>query len=426
MIRLLSLVIVLSFSLRLSAQPIKRCGTSEYYAAKIANDPSYEASVKAAHQRAMALRNNLPTDPKSLTVTVRMIPVVVHVIYKTASQNIPLSRIQQQIDILNIDFLRLNVDAQKTRPEFLSFASRANIQFYLATIDPSGNPTNGVTYTNTTVTSFNSSTDDMKQNSTGGENAWNTAEYLNIWVCNLSGGILGITTFPGGPASYDGLVISSDYFGPVASSSPYDLGRTTTHEMGHYFGLEHPFASGNCTNNDCTIDGDYMCCTPPQSATIFACDTSSNSCHSDATGLNHPFSTDVHDQVENFMEYTDDSCMNMFCTDQTNYMQATLLTDRASLGFDTTVTVGLKVIINELESRPTISPNPGFENFTIQALHNAITHVTVYDINGRQVLDEQVVAARQFPLNLTSQPSGMYLVKIKYGNSFYTTKLIKQ
>jgi len=131
------------------------------------------------------------------------IPVVVHVVFNTSTQNISDTRINEQIQVLNEDFRRLNTDRVNTPTAFAGVAGDANIEFYLATIDPNGSSTTGITRTSTTVTGFsgdpnNSGYNAVKKTSTGGRNPWNTQKYLNIWVCNLTSpsGIMGYSIFP--------------------------------------------------------------------------------------------------------------------------------------------------------------------------------------------------------------------------------------
>ena len=125
--------------------------------------------------------------------TIYRFPVVVHIVYNEAAENLDEQLIQDQIDVLTRDFRRQNADTSDLRSIFLPVAADAGIEFFLADIDPDGNPTNGITRTNTSTTSFGSITslDLVKDSTTGGKNAWPTDEYLNIWVCDLSIPLLG-------------------------------------------------------------------------------------------------------------------------------------------------------------------------------------------------------------------------------------------
>ncbi len=228
------------------------------------------------------------------------IPVVVHVLYNTSSENISDAQIQSQLDVLNADFRRTNSDATNQ----WSQAADSEIEFCLATVDPNGNATTGITRTYTSTTSFGSD-DKMKYTSQGGKNAWDTGKYLNMWVCDLGSSLLGYAQFPGsGSASTDGVVMGYRYFGTVgAAQAPFDGGRTTTHEVGHWLNLRHIWGDGNCNYDD------YVNDTPASDAANYGCASSHYSCNS-------------LDMVQNYMDYSDDSCMNLFTTGQKTRMRA--------------------------------------------------------------------------------------------------------
>ena len=151
----------------------------------------------------------------------------------------------------------------------------------------------------------------MKKASQGGVNPWNTSEYLNMWVCNIGGGILGYAQFPGGEAATDGVVMGHQYFGSSDKgtdfylSAPFDKGRTTTHEVGHFLNLRHIWGDGGCGVDDFVED------TPESDGSNFGCATTHESCGS-------------LDMVQNFMDYSDDACMNLFTIGQKNRMRAVL------------------------------------------------------------------------------------------------------
>jgi hypothetical protein len=239
------------------------------------------------------------------------IPVVVHVIYHNNTENISDAQIQSQIDVLNQDYRRQNTDASNTPTVFQSVAADTRIEFGLAVRDPDCNATNGITRTSTNETSF-SANDDMKFTANGGHDAWPRDKYLNIWVCNLSGGLMGYAQFPGGPADTDGVVIDYTYFGNTGTvSAPYDLGRTATHEIGHWFNLLHIWGDDGiaCTGTDEVSD------TPNQAGYNVGCPTFPHiSCSNGPNG----------DMFMNYMDYTDDACMNMFTNGQYQRMDACL------------------------------------------------------------------------------------------------------
>ncbi|MFM8241951.1 MAG: hypothetical protein ACKN86_04030, partial [Crocinitomicaceae bacterium] len=145
------------------------------------------------------------------------IPVVVHVVYNTSAQNVSDAQIQSQLDVLNKDFRKLNTDLNLVPSTFTSLVADAEINFCLANRDPSGNPTTGILRVQTGQTSF-STNDGVKYASSGGSTAWPANQYLNIWVCNMSGGILGYAQFPGGAAATDGVVIGYTCFGTTGTA----------------------------------------------------------------------------------------------------------------------------------------------------------------------------------------------------------------
>ena len=144
----------------------------------------------------------------------------------------------------------------------------------MATIDPNGAATNGITRTSTSVSAFGTN-DEMKFNSSGGKDAWPASDYLNMWVCDISGGILGYAQFPGGNPATDGVVMDYQYFGTIGTATaPFDLGRTTTHEVGHWLNLRHIWGDGNCNADDFVSD------TPTSDAANYGCATTHTSCNS--------------------------------------------------------------------------------------------------------------------------------------------------
>ena len=245
-----------------------------------------------------------------------VIPVVVHVVYKTAAQNISDEKIFEQIRILNEDYARLNADTVDTPSPFKSKAGGMKLKFCLAQRDPNNLPTNGIVRVLTTKNSF-SQNDGVKYAAQGGSSAWPRGQYLNLWVCNLDGGLLGYAQFPGQAAATDGVVILYSAFG--ITTGQYNLGRTTTHEVGHWLGLYHIWGddgaacsgSDGITDTNNQADEHYGCPSYPQ-----------NSCSNTASG---------GDMFNDYMDYTDDRCMDMFTIGQCTKMLSVLNSSRSSL-----------------------------------------------------------------------------------------------
>jgi Pregnancy-associated plasma protein-A len=252
------------------------------------------------------------------------IPVVVHVVYNTPDQNISAAQIQSQIAVLNEDFRRLNADAVNTPAAFAGVAADARLEFALAVRDPNCAATTGITRTSTSVTAWTYPGDAMKSAATKGADPWPSTDYLNIWIVNYSGTTLGYGTFPGAPANIDGIVLDFQATGRSGTlMAGSHLGRTGTHEVGHWLDIFHVF-----DNNDgnCMSGSDNVADTPTQaSASPFdstACRTfPATSCPGNADG----------DMFMNYMDYSADQCLIMFTLGQVERMDAALHTARSSI-----------------------------------------------------------------------------------------------
>jgi hypothetical protein len=243
------------------------------------------------------------------------------VVHNTASEKISQAQVTSQIAVLNRDFRAKNLDKSKVPTVWKGLVADPMIEFELATKDPDGNPTNGITYTQTAQTSFGDD-DSVKSSATGGKDPWNPSKYLNIWVCTFAvtptGQLLGYAQFPGGPAETDGVVILNTAFGTKGSAAPpFDLGRTTTHEVGHYLNLRHIWGD----TPDCS-GGDFVDDTPNAETPNFGKPSfPSISCGNGPSG----------DMFMNYMDYVDDDSMFMFTPGQVSRMHATLEGPRKSL-----------------------------------------------------------------------------------------------
>jgi hypothetical protein len=246
------------------------------------------------------------------------IPVVVHVVYNTDPQNVSDAQVASQIDVLNRDYRAANPDRSIVPPAFAPLISDSRLEFFLATTDPAGHPTNGITRTHTTIASFTSD-DKVKRASTGGVDAWPADKYLNLWVCPLGGGLLGYAQFPGGPAETDGVVITYTGFGTTGTAAaPFDLGRTATHEIGHYFNLFHIWGDDGtgCGGSD-EVDDTPNAAGPNTGVPTFPHVTCGNGPNGDL--------------FYDYMDYTDDRGMVMFTQGQVARMAATVDGVRSSL-----------------------------------------------------------------------------------------------
>ena len=409
------------FSAQLFAQ---QCATHEVYLQNISAYPQYEHAVVSAFQQA---KDWASQNGWKKSGGVYQIPVVVHILHMNASQNLDDSLVHNQIDVLNEDFRRLNPDTALTRNEFKPIAADAQIEFYLATVDPEGNPTTGITRTAGTPAfgTYTPFDDNAKFDSLGGKTAWPTNRYLNIWVCDLvfGFGVLGyayppvgnVPNWDPGVAPLDpgkqGVVIHYAVFGrnnPNASGplSMVNRGRTATHEVGHYLGLRHVWGDGDCTMDDGIQD------TPDASDNAQQiCDWTKNTC-TESSGPELP------DNIENFMDYASDSCMNMFTEGQATIMRYVLEEFRPEL-------VGLPASINEYENIQeliSVYPNPAS---TVVDIHTQgalqFMNAEIIDMQGSVVFSDD-----RNHLNIQSLNKGLYFIRIYTLQGIAIKKLIKQ
>jgi PKD repeat protein len=295
-----------------TAQQINRCATDEKVTQHLLQNPEalqnylriFENAQVIKQEREAGLRGGNP---------LRYIPVVFHVIHEGGTENISKAQIEDQVRVLNEDFTRTNADTVNTRDIFLPVAANANINFRLAQIDPDGNCTEGITRT------FSSQTTNAGDNVKALE-WWDNTKYLNIWVVRTiesdgQGTTLGFSSLPGfGGGGNDGIVVRADCVGTIGNVNQQlgGTGRTLTHEIGHYLGLFHTF-QGECSGG---FFGEGIDDTPPVAAASFGCDTTANTCTND--------SPDLPDMIENYMDYANDECMNIFTLGQSDVMNSTL------------------------------------------------------------------------------------------------------
>lgn len=294
----------------------RRCGTMDVHKRLLKESAQYAKNrAKIEKFTADFKKNKLLAADRGVI----RIPVVVHVVYNTPEQNISDEQINSQMEVLNQDFRRLNADIQKVPDVFQGLIGDTRIEFVLASTDPRGNPTNGIVRVSTDVTEFTSASDNVKFTDEGGSDAWPTDRYLNIWVCPLAE-LLGYAQFPGGPAETDGVVVNYEAFGTTGTAAaPFDLGRTATHEVGHWLNLYHIWGMGD-DNAGC--DGtDEVDDTPTQAGPNRGCPEFPHvTCNNGPNG----------DMFMNYMDYVDDSCMHMFTIGQVQRMDACLQGLRSS------------------------------------------------------------------------------------------------
>ncbi|MEO1049503.1 MAG: choice-of-anchor J domain-containing protein [Bacteroidota bacterium] len=303
-----------------------RCGTVQYELNRKRHNPFLEKDedFESWMARNIALRRvrQRSNGTEGTESSIVQIPVVVHIIHNGEAigtgTNIPDAQVISQIEVLTEDFRRLNTDANQTPADFLPVAVDAEIEFVLAKRDPEGLPTNGIVRVQGTQSLW-----DMADNNRFKSlSYWPAEDYLNIWVVDLRGGLLGYAQFPVSSLEgleqasanrlTDGAVVDYQHFGSNAKGtfpdldSNFDRGRTTTHEVGHFFGLRHIWGDGGCSLDDFVDD------TPLASGSTSGCPS-------------HPQTSCGGTQMfQNYMDYTYDECMNLFTSGQKLRMRTVL------------------------------------------------------------------------------------------------------
>ncbi len=426
---LFSFVFLAGFLNTTNAQRI--CGSSEYKAALLKADPSLnEVFQNVEKQIASVNSRNGSVASRDTTVNETItIPVVIHLLYKSAAENISDAQIKSQIDALNNDFNLLNIDRANTPDAFKVFSGNARIKFCLAQVDPNGKRTSGIDrkYTNTELFTTD---DGMKMVDKGGVASWDSKHYLNIWVCKLTSRSLGYATPPGAAADKDGVVIAYDVFGTVGKlRAPFNKGRTATHEVGHWLGLIHIWGDGPCGSDQ--VDD-----TPAQQSYNFGCQSfpKMSACSPNKNG----------DMFMNFMDFSDDACMNMFTTGQVNRMRSIFAKNGvrnaflASFACDSTLVQNAPLPQVEVDEKPftivesmlstKVYPSPVQTVTTIDckvASATSVKTLVIFNSLGVKVFTTRL-CQQKTTLNLSNLVAGIYFIHIGDVSDKFITRIIKQ
>jgi hypothetical protein len=273
----------------------RQCASYEVLQEQLKADPGLAARMEAIEKFTRDFEKN-PAAYRLLPDGTMEIPVVFNVLYRTAAQNVSQAQLQSQVDVLNEDFAATNADYNRTSTYNSVKSGNTGIRFVLETVKRRS----------TTKTSW--STNDAMKKSAQGIAPTSPTTKLNIWVCNMGGGILGYAQFPGGSSATDGVVLDDNATGRTGTAAaPFNKGRTATHEVGHWLNLRHIWGDATCGNDQV---GD----TPLHNTANYGCPAAGHK--STCTG------TPV-EMTMNYMDYTDDACMYMFSVGQKTRMQAT-------------------------------------------------------------------------------------------------------
>lgn len=423
----------LLFSWASFSQEINRCMSHEAILYQESLTPGFKQHVDKVFNSAKAL--GMKDDARSNHLYT--IPVVVHIVYNTSAQDLPDSVIYDQMRILNEDYNRQNADTVNMRSDFDIVKGNPKIEFVLAQIDPQGNPTNGITRTFTQNPTFGSlavvsgdfsDLEKVKSTVDGGMDPWDQSRYLNIWVCNMSvnffgteiTALLGYATPPAGLSNWpagsvtgmgDGVVLQFQTVGSNnpnvldPGSGPIDVrGRTATHEVGHYLGLRHIWGDGDCTAQDGIDD------TPnADSQSSSDCDINKNTCTDNIQTI------DLPDMVENYMDYSAETCQNSFTAGQVSLMHGVLENERYDLVYNN------PAAIKEINTFSVgIYPNPASESITLSS-DRPLQSLRLIAITGTEVID---LDPQTRNIDVTELNSGIYILEVSDENNFQNKQRI--
>lgn len=434
------------------AQPsIMRCGYDEINQYQSAQHVTYRQAVNTAFENA---RRWLQRRGVYSSDTLYRIPVVVHIVYHQPVENLPDSLVYNQIEVLNRDYRRQNADTVSLRPAFNGLGADAGIEFYLACIDPNGNPTTGITRTYTNKSSFGNlfggQVDEVKFDSTGGKSGWDHSRYLNIWVCNTGGAVLGLAYPPMGAPNWpanafpvdprlQGVVVHYEVFG---RNNPYatgqyaiaDQGRTLVHEIGHYLGLRHIWGDGLLSIigiPDCSVD-DGIADTPNSgtNSQVEGCLPTKNTCNDGPE--------DLPDMWENYMDYSEERCQNIFTRGQIQLMRAMIATARSTLlqplCADTILDTTSSTMLNHssfLFQSIYLYPNPAEEQLYIESKYTAIVATRFFNEVGREVSSmcslSSISTSHTLVFHTASLLPGVYFLEIIVADgTIYRKRFLKK
>jgi hypothetical protein len=324
MIQKVYLLLTLTLLFNLSQAQRVPCGTDEWRAQMMANDPQMRLIEEHANEVIAAQSQTQSYAKKGSGII--YIPVVFHIIHNDSMENISQAQVMDQIRILNEDFRR-----RVGTPGFSSDAASTDmlIEFRLAQYDPDGKKSDGINRIKSSLT--NNANDAVKALS-----YWNSDKYLNIWVVksisigipSSQGIVLGYAQFPWDRASKpttDGVVVRSDQIGVIGTGQISQGGRTLTHEIGHWLGLYHTFQDGcvGGTSSTCSSQGDKVCDTPPVATSNSGCSAGINSCTNDVP--------DLPDMIRNYMDYSDGTCMNTYTAGQKTRVYSSMASYRNTI-----------------------------------------------------------------------------------------------
>jgi pregnancy-associated plasma protein-A/type IX secretion system substrate protein len=407
--------LILCVNCKIFAQ--RTCGSYAHLQEQMKNDPAFARKVKESEKSFDSyVRQSQTQKGKPTTLTV---PVVVHVVYNTAGQNISDAQVQSQIDVLNEDYTARNKDYNNYDAGYGAVKGDAEIKFCLVQ----------TRHVSTTRKQFGTD-DGIKHTRQGGDDAIDPMHALNVWVCNLGQNLLGYAQFPGGPPETFGIVILYSAFGRGSQYNlltAYNLGRSATHEVGHCLGLRHIWGDATCGN-------DFVDDTPLHDSPNFGCPGEGHLSLCTGTPL---------EMWMNYMDYTDDRCMYFLTDGQVSrgdyfidtdpQLQSIIISSCTTIAGNTTAvsSASTATISARWQGEFFVYPSITSSRVNIQfnGVNNGVAEVNICNSAGALVM-KQKLAVVEGPntrtLDVARLRNGVYILQLNQRSTKSIAKLVVQ
>ena len=396
------LLLILFSTIMHTVQAQRACSSFDYQQ-QLLSDPDLRNRTVEIENFVQRKLNSNRLAGKPHAGVVYKIPVVVHILYNKNEENISDERVFSQIAVLNKSFRRLHADTTNTPDVFKAIAADCGIEFELAVSDPQRRATSGIIRKYTPVAVWKAD-DQMKFSAQAGSDAWDTENYLNIWVCNL-GRSAGYASFPGGPAEKDGIVIAYGVFGENGKTG-YEMGKTAVHETGHWMGLRHIWGDAYCGD-------DWVADTPQQGNFTSGCPSGVRlSCNSGPNG----------DMYMNYMDITLDACVNLFTEGQKDRMRSYFEPGGARSSMLSSYAL-LPPLVSEIPLpeeppkwlHPQMYPNPATNQLILDLSYDVRwigTALTISSVQGQHIM-QHTISSKVVTMDINKLRPGLYFLVAK-------------